>query len=97
MASDVIDSCANLEYDYEDDVLQGWDFAIPNFFACGANLKVHPDVTKYDERGANGLKLVYCHEFYWDVQYTATVYEGESGEFADENTMCPEDFYITGG
>ena len=53
--------CQDIEYDYKYDDWQRWAFAIPNFFVCGAKLKVDPDDSKYDERGVNGLKITLCH------------------------------------
>ena len=40
---DILDMCANVDYDYEGDDWAQWAWAIPNFFVCGVKLQVDPD------------------------------------------------------
>ena len=46
---DVLDQCANTNFDYLHDDFYKWNFAIPNFFACGVKLRIDEDVKYYDD------------------------------------------------
>ena len=43
------------------------------------------------------MKIRFCHEKYWDIQYEETVYDGRCGTWQEEYACCPEGMFITGG
>ena len=88
--------CENVDFDYLNDDFYYWRFGIANFFACGAKLRLDKD-NAWDHRGAAGLKLKFCHEKYWDVQYEETIYYGHTGEWQEEYAMCNNGHFVTGG
>jgi hypothetical protein len=85
-------------YEGDDGDWKGWrGDDSGGFYACGANVRVDGGGgIFYDYTGANGLKLAYCHFDNWDRQKSEDIYLGLWGDWADEMTMCPYDYYIDG-
>merc|ERR1712156_583816 len=68
----------------------------PNWYVCGASLRVEADQGSGDDTAANGLILWYCDADDWYNQQSAVIHSGYWGDWSDR-AMCPEGQYVTGG
>jgi hypothetical protein len=74
------------------------DAPYPDYFACGASLRMQSKQGTGDDTSANGLKLTYCKKDDWSKQQEVIVNTGLEGDIEWKNVvLCPKDHFIYGG
>ena len=65
------------------------------YYVCGAEMRIEGKQGWGDDTAANGLRFRYCHLEDWWKQTTATVYNGNWGNWRGMR-MCPYGYYVDG-
>eukprot|EP00957_Ditylum_brightwellii_P088043 6706686-Ditylum_brightwellii.AAC.1 len=67
----------------------------PDYWACGAQLRVEGSQAGGDDTAANGIKMMFCKSVDWSKQDTVSIHDGIWGDWSSM-VMCPEGYYIDG-